>query len=227
MIIWVASFPRSGNNLFLLTLSRVFGMTTGSVLNPDTLASQLSLDPGANLLDSLREREETVFLKTHRLAGPDEGDLAIYLVRDGRDCLVSYAHYMIEQGGTRFESRNFEEVVKRLIDRSDHPYGSWSANVRSWTERNGRTEIVHFEKLVKDPVGTVRGAVEALGVSLPEPSGKLPAFKRLQKRNPTVFRRGRSGSWRSELPRDLKRRFWRKHGAEMEKLGYSRVGFLK
>jgi hypothetical protein len=227
MIVWVASFPRSGNNLFLLTLSRVYGMTTGSVLNPGALASQLSIDPDGDLLDALREREEPVFLKTHRLAGPDQGDPAVYLVRDGRDCLVSYAHYMIEQGGPRFESRSFEEVVKRLIDRTDHPYGSWSENVRSWTERSGRTEIVHFEELVEKPVGTVRDAVEALGISLPRRSGKLPSFRKLQRRNPAVFRRGRSGSYRSELPKDLKRRFWRLHGAEMEKLGYSRRGYSR
>lgn len=222
MIVWIASFPRSGNNLCLLTLSKVFGARTGSAMNPRSLASELSLDPDADLRTALRELDETVFVKTHRVAPRQDDDPALYLVRDGRDSLVSYAHFMKARGVPRFASLSFEEILAALLERDDHPYGSWSGNVRSWLDRDAPTALVKFEELVEDPVATVRGALASLGVPLPEPDGRLPSFEELHRRNPLVFRRGKVGSWRSELPKRLEKRFWRLHGTEMEELGYNR-----
>jgi hypothetical protein len=222
MLVWVASVPRSGNNLCLLTLRRAFGATTGSALDPDPLISRLSLDPEVDLRAAVRERDDTIFVKTHRLPRPDDGDPAVYLVRDGRDSLVSYAHFMRAQGEPRFHSMSFPEALAALIEREDHPYGSWSANVRAWTRREAATEIVRFERLIEDPVGTVREAVTSLGIDLPEQRGRLPTFDELHERNPKIFRRGKVGSWQSELPPRLEERFWELHGAEMEALGYPR-----
>jgi sulfotransferase family protein len=222
MIVWVASFPRSGNNLCLLTLSKVFGAQTGSVLNPESLVARLSLDPDEDLRAALRDLDETVFVKTHRVAAPGDDDPALYLVRDGRDSLVSYAHFMQARGESRFEELSFEETLAALIERDDHPYGSWSQNVRSWLDRDAPTEVLRFEELVEHPVRAVRTAMASLGVSLPASGGRLPSFEELHERNPLVFRRGKVGSWRSELPERLERRFWRLHGAEMESLGYRR-----
>lgn len=222
MIVWVASFPRSGNNLFLLTLRRVFGAITGSALNSTSLASRLALSHGEDPVTAARERDEAVFVKTHRLPEADDTDPAIYLVRDGRDSLVSYAHYMKARGGEKFGSLSFEQAAAVLIARKDHPFGSWSANVRAWTGRDAPTEIVRFEELIEDPVEVVRNAVRSLGMSLLEPQGEVPRFQDLHDRNPMVFRRGKVGSWRSELPERLERRFWRLHGAEMRALGYPR-----
>jgi len=223
MLVWVASFPRSGNNLCLMTLSEAFGATTGSVLDPDPLISRLSLDPDVDLRAAVRESSDRVFLKTHRLPGPNDGDPAIYLVRDGRDSLVSYAHFMQAQRHPRFESLSFEKALAKLIERKDHPYGSWSANVRSWTRREAPTKIVRFERLIEDPVGTMREAVTSLGMALPEQRGQLPTFDELHERNPKIFRRGKVGSWRSEFPARLEERFWELHGAEMLAMGYRRA----
>jgi hypothetical protein len=216
MIVWVASFPRSGSNLCL------FGVKKGSVMNPEALVSRLSLDPDADLRAALRDLDETVFVKTHRIAAPGDDDPALYLVRDGRDTLVSYAHFMQAIGKPRFEALSFEETLAALLEREDHPYGSWSQNVRSWLDRDAPTQVLRFEELVEDPVRAVRRAMASLGVTLPAPRGRLPSFENLRQRNPRVFRRGKVGSWKSELPERLERRFWRLHGAEMEALGYRR-----
>ena len=39
---------------------------------------------------------EVHFLKTHELASDDDGYPSIYVVRDGRDAVVSFAHYLID-----------------------------------------------------------------------------------------------------------------------------------
>lgn len=223
MIVWVASYPRSGNNLCSRqTLRSVFGAITGAVLNPESLVSRLSLDPEADPVSAMREHEKTVFLKTHRVGDADDPSAAIYLVRDGRDSLVSYAHFVKSQREAKYESLTYEETLTALIDRDDHPFGSWSGNVRAWTGREAPTEVIRFEDLVKDPVGTVQDAAQALGLSLPKPSGDPPSFEELRKQNPGLYRRGSVGSWKSELPADLEESFWQLHGAQMEALGYSR-----
>jgi hypothetical protein len=223
VIVWVASYPRSGNNLCSRqTLKSVFRATTGAVQNPEPVLRRLALKPGANPVAAMRRHRKTIFLKTHRVADADAPDPAIYLVRDARDSLVSYAHFAKAQGEPWCRSLSFEETLAALINRTDHHYGSWSSNVRAWTGREAPTQVIHFEELVEDPVGVVRGAVEALGVALPEPSGEPPSFEELRKRDPGLYRRGKPGAWRSEFPPDLQKLAWRLHGAEMEALGYPR-----
>src|SRR5918999_1204055 len=228
MIVWVASYPRSGNNLCSRqTLRAVFRATTGAVENPDSLVARLSLDPDADPVEAMREHDETIFLKTHRIVDANAPDPAIYLVRDGRDSLVSHAHFVKSQRDrTSSSSQSFEEILAALIERRDHPYGSWSANVRAWTGRGAPTQVIRFEELAENTVGVVRKAVEALGVPLRKPSGEPPSFEELHEQEPDLYRRGKSGAWWSEFPPDLQIRFWRLHGAEMEAMGYSRESEL-
>lgn len=223
MIVWVASFPRSGNNLCSRqTLRAVFRAKTGAVQNLDSLVSMLSLAEDADPIAAIRDHRATIFLKTHRVVDAADPSPAIYLVRDGRDSLVSYAHFAKAQGEAWARSASFEEALATLIEREDHPYGSWSDSVRAWTSRDASTAVIRFEELIVDPVATVRAAAESLGVRLRKPVGELPDFERLRGEDPGLYRRGKVGSWRSEMPAHLEQRFWELHGAEMEALGYSR-----
>jgi Sulfotransferase domain len=226
MIVWLASFPRSGNSLFRATLYQLFGVRSGSVFperrGVDPFLDDVSLHLGEDSVDAMRDRKAPVFVKTHRIAEADDPSPAIYLVRDGRDALVSYAHFVKERGERGFKTIPLERVREKLIERENHPYGSWSANVRAWTRREAPTALVRFEELVESPARAVRDAAASVGISLREPSGELPSFKELHEKNPIVFRRGRVGSWRSELEAYLEERFWELHGAEMLLMGYSR-----
>jgi hypothetical protein len=223
VIVWVASFPRSGNNLCSRqTLRAVFRAKTGAVQNLESLLPRLSLDGAPEPIPAMREHDETIFLKTHRLVDARDPSPAIYIVRDGRDSLVSYAHFVESQGEPAFASATFEEALATLIEREDHDYGSWSGNVRAWTSREPPTEVIRFEELIEDPVAAVKAAAESLGVRLRRPVGEVPDFERLRRGDPGLYRRGRVGSWRSEMPPELEERFWQLHGAEMEALGYSR-----
>jgi Sulfotransferase domain len=226
VIVWIASFPRSGNNLFREALYRIFGVKSGSVfpepLGADPFLDDVSLHLPEDSIDSLRELEAPVFVKTHRLSEADDPSPAVYLVRDGRDAYVSYAHFVRARGERAFTSLDYEGALATLIGREDHAYGSWSASVRAWTRRTGPTVIVRFEELVENPHTAVRDAAKFLGIPLGERVGGMPSFRELHAQNPIVFRRGEVGSWRSELPPELEERFWRLHGAQMLALGYPR-----
>ena len=109
MLVWVASYPRSGNTLALLTIRDVFGvkelgrvvaddLDLGNVVRqaPDRSAyrvpSELHGLRGEDLLEAIRDRPEPFYIKTHRLAEAADAAPALVVVRDGRDANISYAH---------------------------------------------------------------------------------------------------------------------------------------
>jgi hypothetical protein len=208
------------------------------------LLDELEVGPDDDPLPALRVCRQPVFLKTHAL--PDrihrmprrkdeepgiqcppeewEDSPAFYMVRDGRDAIVSFAHYLREvRVRPRLQEMSFEEVIATLV-RRDMPYGGWSGNVGAWRRRPGPTAIVRFEELIEDPVKAISAAASALGVELSEPRREPPSFEELRDRSrtPKLLRRGQAGSWRTEFPPDLLDEFWRRHGEEMHVLGYPR-----
>lgn len=258
MILWVASYPRSGNRLCRAALRRVFGLRVPTIGWVPTIGSdpalrntvaklQVGAGSSDDALTALREFDEPICLKTHSLPGylhflpnvpaaidqqpggdnlPDgsEDSAALYGVRDGRDCLVSFARYLRDVAKQpRFLSMSYEEAVADLM-RPPTAYGGWSAHVAAWRSREGPTEIIRFEDLVKDAVDTIRVGANALGIDLPEPRADPLSFEEMRERapNPHLVRRGKPGSWRSEFPPDLLDEFWDRNGEQMEALGYPR-----
>ena len=258
MIVWVASYPRAGNRLCRTILRRAFGATVASAAREDTLRRDLSellgslgVGPQDDPLPALRELEEPVFLKTHSLpqhvhripaksdGGPQppaqdvippdaEESRALYLVRDGRDSLLSFAHYVKEVAKrARYRDMGFEEIVADLM-RRPYPYGGWSGNVGAWRRRSAPTVLIRFEDLIQDPVARVAAAAGGLGIDLPEPQGPAPTIDEMRagakrREKPELVRGGRTGSWRSDFPASLLDEFWERHGREMEALGYPRA----
>jgi hypothetical protein len=84
VIIWLASYPRSGNNYVRDMLESVYGIKTATIYNEPR---RPKID-----LEAARKTGEIFLVKTHEL--PDDDCSALYLVRDGRDALVSYARFI-------------------------------------------------------------------------------------------------------------------------------------
>jgi hypothetical protein len=219
MIIWLASYPRSGNSFFRMVLAKAFGVKSGSVYveAPD---GEVTIAPEAKGAEPFASSPDPIFVKTHKLQEEVQGP-AIYIVRDGRDAIVSFARY----GGKhfpRFEGMDFEQIVVELMERPKG-FGTWSNHVRAWTERTEPPVIVHFEELVRDPVRVVGEAISAVEVDVPlTPQGRAPSFAELQERAPQLFRRGEVGGWRGELSAPLEKKFWRQNAAVMKRMGYVR-----
>jgi hypothetical protein len=146
---------------------------------------------------------------------------ALYIVRDGRDAIVSHAHYVAAEDTPRFRGLSFDRRVASLIRPGVPAYGHWSRNVKRWRGREAPMTTIRFEELIRDPIRVVTRGCEELGVPLPDPSGSVPSFDRLRERAPKLFRQGIVGSWRNEMPPRLQERFWRIHGAQMRALNYA------
>jgi hypothetical protein len=230
MLIWLASFPRSGNTLVRLVLEREFGLHTcslypeaddaGSVGISDLVAAA-SVEAVCQVIES---DPEVHFVKTHETATKDASP-AVYVVRDGRDALVSFAHYLIDFV-IGIDERNpeiqFWQTLQELIASTDR-FGGWSQNVMSWLNRP-QTFVVKYEELILDPKQVTANIVDALGLDVSTGSLELiPSFEQLKQQAPRFYRRGNSGAWKDEMDVVLQDLFWREHGETMDLLGYERA----
>lgn len=213
MIVWLASFPRSGNTFLRILLNRLYGVQSSVVYDVDGVAERLGrgfvgFESRPASYGDMRSSSTIHFVKTHRQrdSDVDAGDRAICLVRDGRDCLVSWARMESEAEPDLYESK-----LREMIDRTGPiGTGSWGANVLSWLvpEMPNRV-ILRYEELTADPEAATRRIVSDLVPDLrPVEDASVPDFATLRATDDGFFRRGLVGSYRDELPSELHARFW-------------------
>jgi hypothetical protein len=231
MVIWLASYPRSGNTFFRVLLHRLFGFQTYSVYPianetehmPDDTQNLMRLtgqvEAGCDV-SRLRADSGKHFVKTHDLPSGDSSP-AVVLVRDGRDVMVSYARYVLktEQGIEQPTKDEFEGTLEQII--TGDRFAGWSANVQAWMDRAGWDGIIRYENLIQDPVNIAAAALRRLGVNAELNSAAPPSFQTLQTTVPWFFRSGKPGYWRQEMPSRLQELFLERHGAVLLRLGYS------
>lgn len=223
-MIWLASFPRSGNTFFRNVLHDVYGLESSTF--------------DANIVIE-EDYARYPVVKTHVLPEqcvPNDPSIKIvYLVRDGRNSVVSLAHHRADIVD---ENSDFAvNLVEAIVAPHGSYFGGWSEHARQWMAR--ADVIIHFEDLIADPIGQVERLREIM--DLPKPKEEaLPTFKSQKFGNPRYgsgkdknlneeeqkkqakkfFRRGKNNSWEDELSPDLQRLFWIFHGDMMAELGY-------
>ena len=93
-------------------------------------------------------------------------------------------------------------------------------------ERKAPTAIVHFDDLIKDPIGTMEQAFKTLDIPVrADEKGEIPSFAELNRLFPQFFNSGKSGRWKSEMNPEVEELFWQTHGETMTSLGYERSSF--
>jgi len=225
-MIWLASFPRSGSTFFRIVLDEVYGIESSTFHRE----AEYPVD---------EDYMKYSVVKTHLL--PDElvpsraSIPAVYLVRDGRDCVVSLAHYRKQ---LLADESGFDTNLLAAIEAAEGSYfGGWGEHVRRWTDR--ASLVIRFEELTVDPIGCAERLRPWL--DLPEARvDRLPGFGDLKRKDfkygsgvqhgfkatererwrKGKFRRGKAGSWRDELPEPYHRRFLHLHGRELIRMGY-------
>jgi hypothetical protein len=190
MVIYLASYPRPGNTFLRLLLNRALGLKTYGV---DLVFDQLGItdiighQPLRDTIKNLNSRPELYFVKTHDL--PGDNLPAIYIVRDGRHTVVSFARYACSFLNRSWRSRRFA-ITQFLNDPVSHVaalsepnsfrrslkkiirgslFGGWSKNVLSWTRnRQGPTTVIRFEDLISDPLNALQKVLLSLPLDISE-----------------------------------------------------------
>lgn len=217
MVVWVASYPRSGNTFLRVILFQVFGLNTYSVYDEFAAEGDASIAatvghaalPMDWTPEQARQDENLWMVKTHN-PPTDEGK-AIYIIRDGRESSLSYRKYI--------ETFNDQQSDLSTVIKGQIGFGSWSDHVKAWNPEGRRdTLLLRFEDLVADPVGFLPAIGNFLGCRPVQ--DKIPTFEELRALNPSFFRSGRTNSWTEAFSEEDHLLFWLLQGETMLQYGY-------
>lgn len=226
--LYLASYPRSGNTLLRMLLSRCFGLKTVAQYPEDTrllrcrhweqiVGGQLwqTSQEYKRLARSLIDSQGVCPMKTHQHP-PDDytvDDPTIYVLRDGREVCVSYWRYYHDILEKRY-CRLCDVILGEVL------FGSWSAHLAAWyPQRRKNTLFLRYEDMVKRPAVIIGQLARFLDRV---PTGHMPlTWEQVHQADPTFFRSGTNETWRELLTGDDLSLFWDLHGETMREYGYS------
>lgn len=208
-LVWLASYPRSGNTLLRLVLEESFGLTTHSLYEGERDGDEPTI--ATEDLDRLRGGDQLCLLKTHG-PPPAATDRAIYVVRDARAVLASYHAYLTDHHDGKVS-------IEEIIVGSEWP-GDWSRHVAQWLDDSScQTLIVRYEELAAgDPVTMAR-----IAGFLDRPQLKPFSldFGTLNSASPKFYRKGSNHHAVEQISRDHAALFELFHGEMMRRVGYA------
>jgi len=162
---------------------------------------------------------------------------SVYLVRDPRDVVVSYAHHMgIDIDTAIFRMNKLGLSLGHDGNGIIQPTGDWSASVLSWSKHGHfPREVIRYEDLKTQPVielarilkciydvdpdeERMRRAIDLCEFNKLKKQEEEEGFKEATK-NGNFFRKGKS-TWREVLTDDQIRLIEEAHAEQMQKLGY-------
>jgi hypothetical protein len=219
MLVWLASYPRSGNHLLRTILHRCFDLGSYEIyqkiarpLEPAVSAivgERRFEEEGIDAFVSRARSSSDLFLvKTHDPV-PDS-DSCIYVVRDARAVLVSYQRYLAD-----VESRS--RTLPELIAGNQWP-GKWQVHVKRFLARDsGNTLILRYEDLAacNPPLGAIGGFLDRKPIRPFDIS-----FDDLRDFSPMIFPTGNNLAGIDRIERDHRWLFWKSCGEMMHALGY-------
>jgi hypothetical protein len=235
--VFITSYPRSGNTWFRFLVANLKSGGNAGFANLESLIPDIYQNSDA----VMRKVERPRVLKSHE-AFDARYPRVIYLIRDPRDVVVSYYHFLIKWRLIE-DGYPISEFVSRMLS-GDLPFGSWGHNVESWlAERDGNPDFVllRYEDLLADPVRELQKIAPMLGLDAGDTArleraialSSADRMRELEKkeagqwattrhtRNDKAFVRGASsGGWGKELPPGEVARLEQEWGSLMRRFGY-------
>lgn len=224
MIIWLASYPRSGNTFFRSVLHHYFDIQSHSIhgdhrdigSNSDlgTLVGHAQGDRGSLDLDALRRDPAIYVVKTHDTPSEymETGDQVIYVVRDGRDASTSYLKYLHRVAG--LSAVSLQDIITGKV-----AFGFWGNHVQRW--RRALFDSIHFfkfEEITNDPDGLADRLAEVFKRS--RSRARFPDFEAFKQAAPNFFGSGKSGNFAKEFAPTELALFELYSGSAMRLAGY-------
>jgi len=211
--IFVVGYPKSGNTWMQnLLAGLVYGLDPECM--PDDLVDHLV--PDVHYRCYYRRFGTPMHFKSHHLPRPGYRRV-IYLLRDGRDVMVSFFHHL-----RTFHDDNkidFGDMVR--TGRNLYP-SKWHEHVNAWQSNpyNAEVMILKYEDLLAAPVKQLVRTCQFLAItrsiSLIESAIEKSSFARMRakeerfaqgnsaRRKDKLFvRRGIVGSYKDEMPKQL------------------------
>lgn len=205
-IIWLASWPRSGNTLLRTILWQCFGLRSTSFYRND-IGRNKKLEEYVGHIEKSNEARillgDFPLMKTHELQPNDNP--AIYIVRNGKTATLSLFQFYKEA------------VPLESIIEGHHGFGTWADHLKSWRPWERRdTLLLKYEDILSD---------------LPDTLDKISTFLGVKILNDTIPPRdtiaGTDGRWvksashsKPDFSEALSNRFIEINGEMLKRLGY-------
>lgn len=222
----VVGFPKSGNTWFQ-------NLIAGVIYNIDIRNLPFALIH--EIVPSLtsgyyRRYQSPTYFKSHELPKP-EYKRVIYLVRDGRDAMVSYYHFQQGIG----DPLSWEY----LIEHGAKYYGRWHNHVQEWRANpyNAQMIMIRYEDLLSNPIQEMLKLCDFAEIERDEATLQWAidnaAFDKMQQREKTFgagnnfsddhlfVRRGKKGSYKDEMPPEILKQFVAQSYDTLATLGYN------
>ena len=227
--VFIVGYPKSGNVwMQYMMMSIIFGLNPESV--SDTLVQDLV--PCVHVRSWYRRYGSSVYFRSHSLPDP-RYKTVIYLVRDGRDVMVSYLHHLQALERREIDFLKLAQTGEGLF------LAKWHEHVESWLANPYQSKIilVKYEVLKSDTVCELKRICDFTGL---KPSDETldrvavqASFEALRRReaqfgwdnsqwpkDKPFVRRGAVGSYQDEMPPDVLAAFLTEANETLEKLGY-------
>jgi len=227
--IFIVGYPKSGHTWFQ---NLVAGVVYGA--DPEHLPDRVVQDLIPDLHRKLyyKRYQKPMFFKSHNLPHPSCRRV-IYILRDGRDVMVSYYHFLQAIHGKEID---FQELI---CNKNGYTHHKWHEHVEAWMQNpfDAQIIIIKYEDLKRDPVCELRRFCDFVGLSREDTWLEFVArkaqFETMQRKeqrygwdNPKwpgdkfFVRRGAVGSHKDEMPPDVLDMFVRDAHGTLAKFGY-------
>ncbi len=216
-VIWLASYPRTGNTLLRTIFKHNFGIPTYSLYNDKAdigkyegirefvghkdgqwgcITKGVYHFPNDEMAINDTSRNELTIIKTHsQYCEYYKNKKIIYIVRDPRAVLTSYVSY--KKNFTKTEKRDIN-ILEELIFSGDRMSGYWVDHIESWfNQRSKNMLIIRYEDILEKFEEVLKEIANFLDL---EPiSKKWLDFSHYKKADPRFFRKGKKTSWQTTL----------------------------
>jgi hypothetical protein len=225
MIIWIASYPRSGNTLTTQVFKQVFDKVCYEKYNnfhnyikhvsDDKTFSKIGLDiytkSWEDFYNEAFTSSEIFFIKTHD--APEDNSPCIYVVRNGLNATESFYAYHLQ---VIKQARPWEEFLIGSV----FPFHSWGSHLDSWDPLNrSNTLLIRYEDIISDAETVIAEISEFTGLCIRR--NWTNNFAELQKTNPEFFRKGKIDTELS-IPDHIKHAFEEINADWLNLLGYNK-----
>jgi estrone sulfotransferase len=229
--VFIVSYPRSGNTWVRFLLANLICFEDGTPVDFNYVHPVIPDVVRETRPEVLQALPDPRLLKSHSTYDP-RFRRVIYVVRDGRDVVVSYYHFLTGKG-------RFEGSFLDFLNAQDLKAGLWQEHVTSWLLNADQASflLVRYEDLHRQAASEVTRMARFIGLPCDQArldwaieNASFESMRKLESEKGRAFdadspsqmvRTGTVGGWRDHFEEVHKEAFKRHANRVLLQLGYA------
>ncbi len=147
---FIVSYPKSGNTWVRFILANLLVQTQTTISFRNIEKHVPNIHKSADYINSIKNQKR--FIKSHYQSYQNYPRM-IYVMRDGRDVMVSYYHYHAQ--------RHFKGTFQEYLRSEEHlVFGSWNDHIMNalayGENKSDNVLFIRYENLLEAPIKTIK-----------------------------------------------------------------------